>query len=165
MEHVVHPIAPVFDSASRVLILGTMPSPASRAQAFYYMHPQNRFWPVMAAVFAEELPQGAEARARFALAHRFALWDVLASCDIRGASDSSIRNPLPNDIAGLLGKTGIRTVFTTGKTSFSLYRKYCLPETRIPAQLLPSSSPANCRLSTADLIAAYRAVRTAVEQP
>ena len=163
MDHVTHAIAPVFDRRSRALVLGTMPSPASRAAGFFYMHPRNRFWPVMAAVFGAETPEGVEARRAFALEHRFALWDTIASCDIAGASDSSIANVVPNDIAALVAGTEIRAVFTTGATATRLYRRYQEQAVGLPLHPLPSSSPANCAVSREALIEAYRAVRTAIE--
>lgn len=155
---VVHPLGPVFDSSSRVLILGTMPSPASRAGAFYYLHPRNRFWTVLAALFGEPVPADNGARRSLALRHGVALWDVLAECSIEGAGDASIRDPVANDIAGLLGKTGIRAVFTTGQTAGRLYRRLCEPQTGLAATVLPSPSPANCAVSTAELIERYRAI-------
>ena len=155
-QHIVHTIPPVFDSRSRVLILGTMPSPKSREQGFYYGHPQNRFWRVLAGLFQEETPQGAEERRAFALSHQIALWDVLASCDIAGASDSSIRSPVPNDIAGLLQQAPVRAVFTTGKTAGRLYQKLCRPSAGMDAVVLPSPSPANCQYSLEKLTDAYR---------
>jgi len=155
---VVHPLAPVWDRASRVLILGTMPSPKSREQGFYYAHPQNRFWPLLAALFGEPVPDRIEERRQFALRHRIALWDVLASCEISGAADSSIRNPVPNDLTPILRESDIRAVFTTGATAFRLYQKLCLPQTGLPAVILPSSSPANCRVTFAKLCEAYRVI-------
>lgn len=95
---VLHELPPVFNEQSRVLFLGTIPSPKSREKGFYYAHPQNRFWPVLAAVFGEEIPQTTEERRAFALSHGIALWDVLASCTIRGADDQSIKDPVPNDL-------------------------------------------------------------------
>lgn len=154
-ETVVHPIAPVWDSRSAVLILGSMPSPRSREEGFYYAHPQNRFWPVMAALFGEELPRGTEERRRFALAHRIALWDVLRSCEIKGASDSSIRNPVPNDIRPILDGAPIRAVFTTGGTASRLYRRHIEPVCGRVAIPLPSTSAANCRTGLDALLSAY----------
>lgn len=155
---VVHPLEPVWNGDSRVLILGTMPSPKSREQGFYYAHPQNRFWPVMAALVKEPVPVGTKARRSFALRHGIALWDVLASCEIAGASDGSIRNPVPNRIAELLARAPVQAVFTTGTTAARLYRKLCLPQTGIEAVELPSTSPANCRLSLQKLTEQYRAI-------
>ena len=111
---VVHPLAPVFDKDSRVLILGTMPSPKSRETGFYYGHPQNRFWRVMAQLLDEPFPASREERLALALRRHFALWDVLASCEIRGADDGSIRAPEANDLSAVLDRAPIRAVFTTG---------------------------------------------------
>ena len=159
-QRLVHPLAPVFDAQSRVLILGTMPSPASRAVGFYYGHPRNRFWPTLAQVFDEPVPQTTTERRAFALHHRIALWDVLRSCEIVGASDGSIRDPEPNDAAALLRCTQIRTIATTGTTAARLYRKYLRAQTGMDAVALPSTSPANCRRGIeAQLVQAYGVLR------
>ena len=127
-EHIEHGIAPVFDGRSEVLVLGTMPSPASREAAFFYGHPQNRFWRVLAALFDEPVPVTNGERTDLLLRHHIALWDVLASCDIRGASDASIANARPNDLGRILSAAPIRRVFCTGATSARLYGKLCEPE-------------------------------------
>jgi len=158
-ETITHTLAPVFDSSSHTLILGTMPSPKSREQGFYYGHPQNRLFPALAAVYGEPTPMGVEQRRAFLLRHGIAMWDVLARCEITGASDASIKNPEPNDIAWLLSEAPIRRIFTTGATATKLYRKLIEPHTGLPCTQLPSPSPANCRVPMADLAAAYRAVR------
>jgi hypoxanthine-DNA glycosylase len=158
---VVHPFPPVYNADSRLLILGTMPSPVSRAEAFYYAHPRNRFWPVLAAVFGEPPPLSREDRIRFALDRHIALWDVLASCVIKGAADHTIREPKPNDFAPLLRETKIRRVFTTGSKAFALYTKLCLPMTGLAATPLPSTSPANQLMSFDMLVEACRVVREA----
>ncbi len=155
-EKIAHPFGPVFNEHSRVLILGTMPSPKSREQGFYYGHPQNRFWPVLAAVFGETEPKGAEERRAFALEHGIALWDVLSECEIDGAADSSIKNPEPNDVDSLLKSAPIEAVFTTGAAAFNLYRKFIEPETGFKAERLPSTSPANARWSLEALTEEYR---------
>lgn len=156
MERVFHPFEPVYDKNSRVLILGTMASVASRKAGFYYMHPQNRFFPALAAVFAEPVPQTAPERRAFALKHGVALWDVVASCEIAGSADSSIKNPVPNDIPSLLKRTGISRVLTTGRTAASLYTRLVLPDTGVPCLVLPSPSPANCAVHFDALVSAYR---------
>lgn len=157
--HVEHgKIPPVFDEHSAVLILGTMPSPKSREAGFYYAHPQNRFWPVLTELFGEHDGKTAEWRRSFALRRRIALWDVLAQCDIEGAADSAIKNPVPNDIAALLRGSEIRAVFTAGKAAARLYKRFCEPAGCPPAIELPSTSPANARLRLDDLIKAYRAI-------
>ena len=157
-QTVIHPLGPVFNAGSRVLILGTMPSPASRAGAFYYFLSRNRFLTVLAALFNEPVPDSNESRRDLALRHGIALWDVLARCTIEGAGDASIRDPVANDIAGLLGQTGIRAIFTTGQTAGRLYRRLCQPQTGLAAAVLPSPSPANCAVSTSELIECYRAI-------
>ncbi len=158
LKTVFHPLEPICGPDARVLILGTMPSPRSREEGFYYAHPRNRFWPALALLFGEAPPVGNDARRDFALAHRIALWDVLQSCAIEGASDSSIRNPVPNDIRPLLEKAPIRAVFTTGGTAFRLYRKLVEPVCGRAALLLPSPSAANCRLPLEALAEAYRPI-------
>ena len=133
--------APVYSESSRALILGTWPSPKSREMAFYYGHPQNRFWPMMAALTGEPVParEDIEAKKGLILRHGLALWDTLESCTITGASDASIRDVVPNDIASLLAKAPIEAVFCNGATAHRIYTKYMLP--------VPSTSPANaaCR--------------------
>lgn len=159
-ERVSHEIAPVFDERSQVLILGTMPSPKSREAGFYYMHPQNRFWKMLSAVLGEPLPPTAEERREMCLRHNIALWDVLASCDIDGASDSSISNAIPNDIAGLLDKCPITAVFTTGKKAHALYRRF-FPDLMSDV-CLPSTSPANRTITEAEMLAEYRVIAAAL---
>lgn len=156
-ELVIHPLEPVFDENSRILVLGTMPSPKSRKYGFYYSHPQNRFWRVVSELYGSPLPQTKEEKTAFLLQNHIALWDVLKSCRIEGADDASIRDPLPNDISGLLAKTNILTIFTTGTKAATLYRRLCLKQTGIKAIALPSTSPANCRHYTYEkLLDAYR---------
>ncbi len=155
-ETIEHPLEPVFDGCSRVLILGTMPSPASRAGAFYYAHPRNRFWPTVAALLGEPLAPDAEGRRALALRHGIALWDVLASCTIEGAGDASIRDPRPNDLAALLEKAPIKAVFCTGQTAGRLYHRLCEPSIGLSAHILPSPSPANCAMPLKALVERYR---------
>lgn len=152
---VTHEIQPVFDSRSRVLLLGTMPSPASREQGFYYGHPQNRFWRVLAAIFDEPAPRTIEEKRDMLLRHHVALWDVLASCEIEGASDASIRDAQPNDLARIFDAADIRAVFATGTKAGELYRKLIEPTLGVPCTTLPSTSPANAKMKLADLIDAY----------
>ena len=162
MQHVVHGFGPVWDEASQVLVLGSMPSPKSREQGFYYMHPRNRFWPVMAAVFGGDPGREPATRAAFALNHHVALWDVLASCDISGASDGSIRNPEPNDISMILRGAPIRLVMTTGSKAGQLYVKLVEPGLKrlgidVEMMTVASTSPANAAKSLDDLVSIYRA--------
>lgn len=115
-KQVHHPLAPVYDKDCRVLFLGTMPSPQSRADGFYYAHPRNRFWPVLAGIFGEPIPEGTEARRDFCLRHHIALWDVLASCVISGAADGSIREPKANSIETLLQFASIKAILQLTKS-------------------------------------------------
>ncbi len=163
MERVFHTLDPVYSQESRVLILGSMPSPKSREYGFYYAHPQNRFWKVIAGVYCEGDINTIQKRRRFLLRHNIALWDVLASCDINGASDASIKNPEPNNIRMLLENSKIEKIFTTGMKAYSLYKKLCFKDTGIEAVLLPSTSPANARMSLAELVSAYGAIRALTE--
>lgn len=152
---VTHEIQPVFDSRSRVLLLGTMPSPASREQGFYYGHPQNRFWRMLATIFDEPAPRTIEEKRGLLLRHHIALWDVLASCEIEGASDASIRDAQPNDLARIFDGTDIRAVFATGTKAGELYRKLIEPTLGVPCTTLPSTSPANAKMKLDDLADAY----------
>lgn len=154
MEFVTHTFPPYFDENSAVLILGTMPSPKSREQGFYYGHPQNRFWRVLAGLFDESPPVTVAEKKDLLTRHHIALWDVLASCSIEGASDSSIKDPIANDIGIIKSAAPIRAVFTTGGTAHRLYRKFCGNDD-IP---LPSTSPANCRLKYENLLESYRLI-------
>lgn len=160
---VTHTIPPVFDGHSRVAILGTMPSPRSREVGFYYGHPQNRFWRVMEHLF--DLPDHAltenAVRRKFLLAHRIALWDVLASCSIEGASDASIADAEPNNLTHILDVAPIRAVFTTGGKATELCRRFngsLLAQRGIPSTALPSTSAANARMRLDELVESYRVV-------
>ena len=155
--HVDHAIDPVFDERSCVLMLGTMPSPASREAGFFYGHPQNRFWRVLAAMFDEPAPETIEDKRDLLLRRRIALWDVLASCDIEGASDASIRNAQPNDLSRILDAADIQAVFATGTKAGQLYARFCEEECGMPCTTLPSTSPANAKMNLASLVEAYRA--------
>ena len=152
---VTHEIQPVFDSRSRVLLLGTMPSPASREQGFYYGHPQNRFWRVLAAIFNEPAPRTTDEKRDMLLRHHVALWDVLASCEIEGASDASIRDAQPNDLARIFDVADIRAVFATGTKAGELYHKLVEPTLGVPCTTLPSTSPANAKMKLDNLADAY----------
>ncbi len=157
-ERVEHCFEPVCDCFSRILVLGTMPSPASRQYGFYYSHPRNRFWTVLSQLLGEPLPCSPEEKRDLCLRHGIALWDVLAACDIDGASDASIRKPVANDIAGLVTGTGIRAVFTTGTKASQLYMKHCAGEISLPHFSLPSTSPANAKMKTEQLTEYYSAM-------
>lgn len=157
---VIHTLDPVFDSNSRVLILGTMPSPKSREQHFYYGHPRNRFWRVMERLFSLQDQTLSEngVRREFLHKHRIALWDVLHACEISGASDASITHPQPNDLTCITTAAPITNIFTTGTTAYRLYQKLCEQQVGMSATALPSTSPANARMRLEDLVIAYQPV-------
>ena len=152
---VTHEFGAFFDEESRVLILGTIPSPKSREQGFYYGHPQNRFWKVLSDVLDKKTPQTVEERQIFLKENHIALWDVLESCEIKGASDVSIRNARPNDMNEILQVADIQAIFVAGTKAAKLYKKLCLPTCGVEAIQLPSTSPANCGCSDEKLREAY----------
>lgn len=185
-----HPIPPVWDSKSQILILGTMPSPKSREAGFFYMHPQNRFWNVMEEIFSEKFEyknNGIKAdiaiktatqqksaaapdisaaiteRRAFLLRHHLAMWDVLASCEITGAADSSIKNAIPNDFTEIFENSQIHHIICTGKTAYNLWKKNCaaIYEARfnLTIHCLPSTSPANAQWTLEMLISKYVLIR------
>lgn len=154
-----HPIPPVYDRHSTILILGSFPSVKSREAGFFYGHPQNRFWKVTAAVFGEKVPETIPEKRAFLLRNRVALWDVIASCDIEGSADSTIKNVVPNDLSGILGTADIRRIYTNGKTADALYRKYLRPVTGRDAVCLPSTSPANAAWSPERLTERWKEIR------
>ena len=155
----IHPIAPVYDGKSRILILGSFPSVKSREQGFFYGHPQTRFWRVTAAVLGDEVPGTVPERRAFLLRHGIALWDVIAACEISGSSDASIRDARVNDLRPILEVAPIRAIFVNGQTAAKLYRCYTEPVTGRPAAVLPSTSPANASWSLERLIEAWRVIR------
>lgn len=153
--YITHQFQPIYDKNSRILMLGTMPSPKSREVGFYYGHPRNRFWKVVSDVCGEPFPETKEEKIAFALRNGIAVWDVLAGCEIKGADDSSIRNPRPNDVRVILEYADIQAVYATGTKAAQLYRRYCYPVTQKGIITLPSTSPANCRVSYEELYEAY----------
>ena len=152
---ITHTFDPIYDERSRVLILGTMPSPKSRQAGFYYSHPQNRFWKTIAEVLGVQCPATDPGKKRLLLDHGIAIWDVLAACTITGADDSSIKNAVPNDFTALFAAADIQAVFTTGKKATALFKKHCEEKYGFAPIYLPSTSPANCRMSQRELTAAY----------
>ncbi|MGN0518668.1 MAG: DNA-deoxyinosine glycosylase [Acutalibacteraceae bacterium] len=155
-DTIIHPLEPVYSDDSRILILGTMPSPKSRENGFYYSHPQNRFWRVLANIFKEDAPCTINEKTDFLHRHRIAVWDVLKSCEIKGAADSSIKNAVPNDIRPIIDKSNIKFIFTTGATAYNLYNRLCKQSVGIDATPLPSTSPANARMSFEALTEIYK---------
>ncbi len=152
MTSQIHEFEPVFNGDSKILILGTFPSVKSRENNFYYGHPQNRFWKVIAAVLKEEVPKSIEEKKDMLLRNKIALWDVIEKCDIKGSSDSSIKNVVPADINKVIGKADIKKIFANGNMAKKLYDKYLYEKTEMEIVVLPSTSPANAAYSLDKLI-------------
>lgn len=151
-----HEFGPYYQADSKILILGSFPSLKSRAESFYYMHPQNRFWKVLAQVFECEVPLTIEEKKEFLNMHHIALWDVVESCEIKNSSDATIKNVIPTDLSWLLSETKITHIFTTGKKAYTLYQKYSKPLIFKEAIELPSTSSANiANYSLEDLVQKY----------
>lgn len=159
MSNAVHNIPPIYNGESRILILGSFPSVKSREAEFFYGHPQNRFWKVTAAVFGEAVPQTVEEKKSFLLKNRIALWDVIASCEIDGSADSSIKDVVPNDITKILSSADIKMIFVNGKTAEKYYKKYILPKVDRQAIVLPSTSPANAAKKLEALIDEWQIIK------
>lgn len=158
-QHLTHTFEPVFDNNSKVLILGSFPSVKSRENHFYYGHPQNRFWKVLAKVFEVEVPTTIEEKKTFLLAHGIAIWDVIESCTIIGSSDNSIKDVVVNDFSKVLENSSIEKIYVNGGKAHELYKKYAEPKTGIEATKLPSTSPANAAWSLEKLCLAWKVVR------
>lgn len=153
-----HPIEPVFDQNSRILILGSFPSVKSREVKFFYGHPKNRFWKVIAAVYGEKAPDSIEEKKSFLLRNHIAVWDVIKSCDIEGSADSSIKNVVPNDLNRILNQAEIEHIFLNGKKAEQLYKKYMEKEINRKAECLPSTSPANAAWSFERLVEEWKKI-------
>lgn len=166
-EHVTHTFEPVFDEHSRILILGTFPSVKSRENQFYYGHPQNRFWKVLAGVMSkcggeshmDLVPKTIEEKKAFLLKYHIAIWDVIAGCDIVGSSDSSIRNVIPNDMNVILTKAPIRQIFANGGKAYELYQRYSFAGTQREIVKLPSTSPANAAFGLDRLVEEWKIIK------
>lgn len=158
-----HPFPPLYDSNSKVLILGSFPSVKSREQMFFYGHPQNRFWKVVSAVMCAETPVSVEQKKSFLLSNRIALWDVIAYCDITGSSDSSIKNVVANDLTEILENADIKQIFVNGKTAEKYYNKYIRDTIGREAICLPSTSPANAGWSVQRLVEAWKIIKKSLE--
>ncbi len=142
-EKITHTFEPVFDTQSRILILGTFPSVKSRENQIYYGHPQSRFWKLLATLTDEPAPISVSEKKAFLLRNRIAIWDVIAECEIIGSSDSSIRNVRANDMRVILDRAPVREIYANGAKAYELYMKYCYPSIGRGSTKLPSTSPAN----------------------
>lgn len=144
----IYSFAPIFDNNSKILILGTMPSPASLRAEMYYSHPQNSFWKIIGCLLQENVGSEIQQKVRFLLYHCIALWDTLKSCKREGASDSNIKDFQPSDIYDLIIKCkNIKTVYLNGGSAYKFYEKFHAAQINLPYFLLPSTSPANQTLS------------------
>lgn len=159
MENVKHEIPPIYDKNSKILVLGSFPSVKSRENQFFYHHPQNRFWKVLSSVVGVDTPISIEEKKKFLLDNNIALWDVIASCDIEGSSDSSIKNVVANDLNKIIDKCNIKQIFCNGGKSYELYKKYCEKNTNLKAIKLPSTSPANAGFSLKKLIEEWQVIK------
>ena len=157
-QRIFHPFEPLYNESSSVLILGSFPSVKSREEHFFYGHPQNRFWKVIAALYHQETPKTIAEKKELILRHGLALWDSIASCEITGSSDASIRNAEPNDLGRILKASPIRAIYCNGKASWLQYERLIRPQTGREAVCLPSTSPANAQWTLPKLIEAWSAI-------
>lgn len=155
-QTIIHPFPPIYNSESRILILGSFPSTASRAREFYYGHPRNRFWPLLAALLNEPEPYTIEEKKQLLLNHRIALYDAVSSCAVDNSADASIHAVVPADLSGIFQTAAIQAVFANGNKAHEV----CTKQIGISAVKLPSTSPANARFRFDDLLAAWKAIRT-----
>jgi hypoxanthine-DNA glycosylase len=155
---VIHKITPIFNQYSKILILGSFPSVKSREANFFYHHPQNRFWRLLSMLLKENLPIEVSDKKNMLLKHNIALWDVISSCDIKGSSDSTIKNVIPNDIDTIIIKSNIQKIFINGGAAYNLYYKYCIDKTNKEAVKLPSTSPANAAYSIDKLFDSWKII-------
>lgn len=151
-ETIVHPLKPLYNEESKILILGSFPSIKTREYGFFYGHPQNRFWPIMEELFNTKLSTDIDERREFILKNKIAMYDSIFQCDIIGSSDASIQNVIPSDLSEIFAKAKIEKVYCNGATSHKYYKKYHEKKYGIKAVALPSSSPANARYRIEDLV-------------
>lgn len=158
LEKLKHPIAPVYNKKSKILILGSFPSVQSREQCFFYAHPQNRFWKVLAQLYKTSLPKTVKEKEKLLLKHGIALWDVVAFCNIRGSADNTIKNVEANDIGMIIDNSQVKRIFVNGQTAARLYEQYLYEKTGIAAISLQSTSPANASCSLEQLVENWKQI-------
>jgi TDG/mug DNA glycosylase family protein len=156
LKSMIHTLEPVCDQDAKILIVGTFPSVKSREIGFYYYHPQNRFWKVISLLLNVVIPASIEEKKEMLLKNNIAIWDVIYSCDIKGSSDNSIQNVVPNDIKGLVDASKIKRIYANGTKAYDLYNQYIFPQTKIEIMKLPSTSPANASYSLQELVEFWR---------
>ena len=154
-QNITHTFDPVYNSESKILILGSFPSVKSRENHFYYGHPQNRFWKVLASVLEWNVPITIEEKKQMLLENGVAIWDVIASCSIVGSSDTSIKDVVVNDFSSILEESKIENIYVNGTKAYELYHRYAEEKTGIKAIKLPSTSPANAAWNLERLCAAW----------
>lgn len=159
-EKLFHPFPPVFNAESKILILGSFPSVASREQTFYYGHPRNRFWPILAAVLKVQEPQSIKEKKLMLLQRRIALYDAVSACTIVNSQDASMQNIVPADLSGIFREAAIQAVFTNGNKAYEI----CTKRIKIPAVKLPSTSPANARFRFDDLVSEWSRILPYIQQ-
>lgn len=157
-SRITHPFEPLYNSQSKILILGSLPSVKSREQGFFYGHPQNRYWKLMAALLKEAVPKTIEEKKALILNHNIAMWDAIYSCDIILSDDSSIKNAVPTDLMGIITSSGITHIFCNGKAAAAYYHKYQEKILGIKAVTLPSTSPANAAWNFERLLEAWKVI-------
>lgn len=157
-QTITHTFAPVYDEQCRILILGSLPSVKSRENQFYYGHPQNRFWKVLAELFQYQVPTTIQEKKEMLLANHIAIWDVIQQCDIIGSSDSSIKNVIANDMNVILNHSNIEMIYANGNKAYELYKKHCYPVCKRDIVKLPSTSPANASYQLTKLIETWRTI-------
>lgn len=157
-QSIIHPFPPLYSESSDTLILGSFPSVKSREAMFFYGHPQNRFWKLIALLYGETEPKNIEEKSRLILSHNLALWDSIRSCTVTGSSDSSIKDVVPNDLSVILQGSKVDRIFCNGALSHKMYMKYIFPETKIEAVKLPSTSPANAAFSIERLMREWKII-------
>lgn len=158
-QTITHPLRPLFQADSEILVLGSFPSVKTREYGFFYGHPQNRFWPLLERIFEVKLSTDIEERRTFLIKHHIAVYDVIYQCDIIGSSDASIQNVVPSDLSPVFKAADIKQIFCNGGTSYRCYRKYQEQKTGVKAIQLPSTSPANARSSMDDLYDKWKIIR------
>ncbi|WP_296877385.1 DNA-deoxyinosine glycosylase [Thomasclavelia sp.] len=154
-----HLIDPVYDDHSKILILGSFPSVKSREANFFYQHPQNRFWKLLALIFDDQIPTTIEAKRAFLTRHQIALWDVIASCNVEGSSDSSISDVEVNDLSKIIDHAKIKHIYTNGNLADKLYHRYFDSKINLPVTKLPSTSPANASYSLDKLLSYWKVIK------
>lgn len=159
MSYVEHTFNPIYNKNSQVLVLGSLPSVKSREYGFYYGHKQNRFWKLIAFITqTEPTPASIEDKTLMLIKNKIALWDVIHSCDIKGSSDSSIRNVVPSNLRLIIDNSNIKKIYANGSAAYSLYMKYCFKDTKKEIIKLPSTSPANAKYSFEHLVSCWNQI-------